>query len=73
MTQPAQKGKRRKPKFRVGQVVFICEVGFYGRTVCGEFEDDEWGYWVRMLPSPQDAPAFLERDLRKLSKTERGQ
>lgn len=72
MTQPAQRSKR-KPKFRVGQVVFIDEVGFYGRIVRGEFEDDEWGYWVRMSPSPQDAPAFLERDLRNLSKTERGQ
>lgn len=70
---PAQQGTpRRKPKFRVGQVVRLRK-GYMHEGFCGQIMDirqakDGWEYWISWLPSSW----AIEFALRSLTKREKG-
>jgi len=63
--------KQPKPKFKKNQVVFIDDLGFYGRIMeVLDFEEGEWQYLVLQSPCPTDRSYWTEAGLRSLTTEE---
>ena len=68
------KVRKAKPKFSVGQVVFVDDHGFYGlvRAIATQFEGEEVEYRVQGNPCQDDTVVYPESNLRPLTTRERG-
>jgi hypothetical protein len=62
----------KKPKFRKDQVVFMDDLGFYGKIYeVLDHTPSGWEYLVQKSPSPLDRNYWYESDLRALTAKER--